>query len=97
MISGGAARILRHINDVNHICDGAERHGFEFKLKKAQLHQPELELWGCVCGKFGRKPQVKKIVQLEKLAGAHLFGCCEFVLMFRELPAGVHACGVCEV
>ena len=55
-----------HVDDVCLICETAEQHGFELKLKKGQFNQQELELWGCVCDKHGRKPQPRKIEQLEK-------------------------------
>jgi len=47
------------------LCRKAESKGFEFKLSMAQFNQVELELWGCVCGKFGPRAMEKKIEQLE--------------------------------
>ena len=38
--------------------------GFEFKLKKGQFNQAEIEFWGCIVDALGRRPQLKKVEQL---------------------------------
>ena len=54
-----------HIADMDHLCARAESRGFEFKLSKGQFSEEELELWGGVCGEFGRRATPKKIEQFE--------------------------------
>ena len=48
------------------MCEVAEKKGFEFKLAKGRFNQPEVEIWGCVCGGYGRKPTPKKVNQLKE-------------------------------
>jgi len=55
-----------HIDDVNLVCETAEANGFEFKFAKGQFNFEELELWGCICGGFGKRAMPKKIEQLEQ-------------------------------
>ena len=50
-----------HVEDMQELLKEAKKSGFEFKLTKGQFNQPEIELWGCVCGEYGRKPAVKKV------------------------------------
>jgi hypothetical protein len=60
-----SATLEDHIADMDYLCSRAESRGFEFKLSKGQFNQEELELWGCVCGEFGRRAMPKKVEQLE--------------------------------
>jgi hypothetical protein len=60
-----SATFEKHIEHLNELCSKARQRGFESKFLKGQFNKVELELWGCVCGKHGRKAMPKKIDQLE--------------------------------
>ena len=53
-----------HIRHVNQVLDTASEDHFEFKLVKGQFNQVEVEIWGCICDKRGRRPKEKQVVQL---------------------------------
>jgi hypothetical protein len=48
------------------LCQRAASKGFEFKMKKGQLNQHEIEFWGCICDGEGRRAQPKKVKQLSE-------------------------------
>ena len=60
-----SASFEKHMEHLNELCRKARQRGFEFKFLKGQFNKAELELWGCVCGKHGRRAMPKKIDQLE--------------------------------
>ena len=59
-----SASLEEHVEHLTELLRTAASSGFEFKLAKAQFNQPELELWGCICGEHGRRAQPRKIQQL---------------------------------
>jgi len=60
-----SSKTLReHIEHVEILCQHAASKGLEFKMKKGQLNQHEIELWGCICDGEGRHAQPKKVKQL---------------------------------
>ena len=60
-----SATFEEHIEEVNILNEEARKEGFEFKLKKGQFNQKELEFWGCILDGTGRRPQKKKVEQLQ--------------------------------
>jgi hypothetical protein len=55
-----------HVEHMDQVCSTASRAGFEFKAKKGQYNQPELEFWGVLCSAEGRRAMPKKVEQLEQ-------------------------------
>ena len=72
------------------LCTKATKNGFEFKLAKGQFNQEELELWGCICGKEGRRAMPKKIEQLEKWPEPNSSLALNSFFLFCQLFAGLH-------
>ena len=60
-----SATFAEHIEDVNQLNREARKEGFEFKLKKGQFNQAEIEFWGCILSGEGRRPQPQKVEQLK--------------------------------
>ena len=54
-----------HLEHMKALNDRAAASGFEFKLAKGRFNQVEVELWGCICGRDGRRAVPKKIEHLE--------------------------------
>ena len=56
----------KHIDDMRRVCDRASKSAMEFKLTKAQFNQSEIKFWGVICDGVGRRPEPKKVRQLEE-------------------------------
>ena len=50
-----------HVDELNRLNEAAKADGFEFKLKKGQFNQPQIEFWGCILDGEGRRPQPQKL------------------------------------
>ena len=55
-----------HVSDMNGMFAEARSSHMEFKFNKAQLNQSQVELWGSICDKDGRRPMPKKVTQIIK-------------------------------
>ena len=53
-----------HVSDMNGMFAEARSSHMEFKFNKAQLNQSQVELWGSICDKDGRRPMPKKVTQI---------------------------------
>ena len=58
--------LQEHIDSMRTVFDQAAKKGFEFKYKKGQMNQEEIEFWGAICNGKGRRPNPKKVQQLEQ-------------------------------
>ena len=66
-----SASFEKHVQHVKMVLEEASKVGFEFKLTKGQFNQPEVEVWGCICDKTGRRPKPKQVDQM-KLSLIHI-------------------------
>ena len=55
-----------HVEHMEILLKEARKSGFEFKATKGQYNQLEIEFWGVICDRHGRRVVKKKIDQLEK-------------------------------
>jgi hypothetical protein len=59
-------KLKEHIEHMEILCQRAASNSFEFKMKKGQLNQHEIELWGCICDGESRRAQPKKVKNLSE-------------------------------
>ena len=91
-ISCSNKTLKEHIASLIVLFEVSRKKGFEFKFKKGQMNQAEIEFWGSICSGEGRKPNPKKVKQLmhwpEPKDQADLTSFCAFVNYLREfMPA----------
>ena len=55
----------KHVQHVRMVLEEAAKVGFEFKLRKGQFNQPEVEVWGFICDETGWRPKPKQLEQLK--------------------------------
>ena len=61
-----SATLEEHVDDCQCLCKSASGSGFEFKARKGQYNQKEIEFWGCICDAQGRRVQPRKVKQLSE-------------------------------